>query len=56
MVFINVTNLLKILIKTVQLRELTSFYTLIFQKQRAVNSEGMVRYRPLSYLNKTLWY
>ena len=52
----NVTKFHKILIKTIQLRERTSFQIVSFHKQRAITPEGMVRYGPLSNLTKTLWY
>ena len=42
MVLNNVTKFHKILIKTIQLREGTSFQTMNFHKQRAITLEGMV--------------
>ena len=51
----NVTKFHKILIKTnIQLREWTLFQMVNFQKQRAITPEGMVGYRPISSLRKTL--
>ena len=52
----NVTKFNKILIKTILLREWTSFKTVNFHKQRAITAESMVRYRPLSNLKKTSGY
>ena len=52
----NVTKFHKILIKTIQPRERISFKTVNFHKQRATTAESMVRYGPLSNLNKTSWY
>ena len=52
----NVTKFHKILIKSIQLRERTSFKTVNFHKQRAITAESMVRYGPLSNLKKTSWY
>ena len=54
MVLNNVTKLHKILIKNTQVKEQTSFKTVIFHKQRAITTESMVRYGPLSNLKKTL--
>ena len=56
MVINNVTTFHRILIKTIRLRERTSFKTEIFHKQRAVPAESMVQYGPLSNLKKTSWY
>ena len=56
MVLNNVTKFNKILIKNIQVRERTSFKTVNFHKQRAITTESMVRYGPLSNLKKTLWY
>ena len=55
MVLNNVTKFHKILIKTIQLREWTSFKTVNFHKQRAITAESMVRYGLLSILKKTSW-
>ena len=52
----NRTKFHKILIKTIQLRELTSFQTVIFCKQQVLTPEGMVQYGPLSNLMTTSWY
>ena len=52
----NVTKFHKILIKTIRLREQTSFQMVNFHKQRAITTENMVRYGPLSNLKKTSWY
>ena len=43
MVINNVTKFHKILTKTIQLRERTSFQTVILRKQRAMTPENMVR-------------
>ena len=56
MVLNNVTNFHKILIKTIRLREWTSFQMVNFHKQRAITNENMVRYGPLSNLKKATWY
>ena len=56
MVLNNVTKFHKILIKNIRLRERTSFKTVNFHKQRAITTESLVRYRPLSNLKKRLWY
>ena len=56
MVLNNVTKFHKILIKNMWLRERTSFQMVIFHKQRAITTESMVRYGPLSNLKKTSWY
>ena len=55
MVLNNVTKFHKVLIKTNQLREQNFFQMLNFHKQRAITTESMVRYGPLSNLRKTLW-
>ena len=47
MVLNNVTKFHKNLIKTIGLRERTSFQMMIFHKQRAITTESMVRYGPL---------
>ena len=52
----NVTKFHKSLIKTIRLREQTSFKTANFHKQRAITADGMVRYGQLSNLKKVLWY
>ena len=56
MVLNNVTKFHKILIKTIRLREQTSFKAVIFHKQRAITAESMVRYELLSNLKETSWY
>ena len=56
MVLIIMTKFKKILIKNIRLRERTSFKTVNFHKQRAITTENLVRYGPLSNLKKTLWY
>ena len=56
MVLNNETKFHKILIKNFGLRERTSFKTVNFHKQRAITTESLVRYGPLSNLKKTLWY
>ena len=56
MVLYSVTKFHKILIKTIRLRERTSFQTVNLHKQRAITTEHMVRYRPLSKLKKISWY
>ena len=48
MILNNVTKFHKILIKNIRLRERTSFQMVNFHKQRAITTEGMVRYGPLS--------
>ena len=48
MVLDNVTKFHKILIKTIPLRERTSFKTVNFHKQRDITAESMVQYGPLS--------
>ena len=56
MVLNNVTKFHKILIKNIQVRERTSFKTANIHKQRAITTESLVQYGPLSKLKKTLWY
>ena len=56
MVLNNVTKFHKILIKSIRLRERTLFQMVNFHKQRAITTESMVRYGPLSNLKKTSWY
>ena len=56
MVLDNVTKFHKILIKTILLRERTSFKTVNFHKQRAITAESMVRYGPLMNLKKKSRY
>ena len=56
MVLNNVTKFHKNLIKTIRLIEWTSFKTVNFHQQRAITAECIVRYEPLSNLNKTSWY
>ena len=56
MVLNNVTMFHRIIIKTIQLREQTSFQPTIFHKLRAITPSSMVPYRPLSNLKKTSWY
>ena len=56
MVLNNVTKFHKILINNIQLRERTSFKMVNFYKQRAINTESIVLYVPLSNLKKTSWY
>ena len=56
MVLHNVTKFHKILLKNIRLRERTSFQMVNFHKQRAITTESMVRYGPLSNLKKTSWY
>ena len=53
MVLNNVTEFHKILIKSIGLREGTSFHMVNFHKQGAIATESMVRYGPLSNLKKT---
>ena len=54
MILNNVTKFHKILIKNVGLRERTSFQMVNFHKQRAITSESMVGYGPLSNLKNTM--
>ena len=56
MILNNVTKFHKILIKTIHLKERTSFKTVNFNKQRAITTESMVRNGPLWNLMKTSWY
>ena len=56
MVFNNVTKFHKILIKNIRVGDRTSFKTVNFHKRRAITLESLVRYGPLSNLNKTSWY
>ena len=56
MVLNNVTKFHKILIKNIRLSERTLFQMVNFHKQRAITTESMVRYGPLSNLKKTSWY
>ena len=56
MVLNKVTKFHKILIKSIRLRERTSFQMVNFHKQRAITLESLVQYRSLSNLKKTLWY
>ena len=53
MVLKNVTKFHRIIIKTIRVREQTSFQPMIFL--RAITPESMVPYRPLSNLKKTSW-
>ena len=54
MILNNVTKFHKILIKNIRVRERTSFKTVNFHKQRAITTESIMRYGPLSNLEKTL--
>ena len=56
MVLNNVTKSHKILIKNIRARERKSFKTVNFHKQRAITTESMAGYGPLSNLKKTSWY
>ena len=56
MVLNNVTKFHKILIINIRLRERTSFQMVNFQKQRAITTESLVRYGPLSNVKKTIRY
>ena len=56
MVLNKVTKFHKNLIIGIQLRERTSFQMVNFHKQRAIITESMVQYKPLSNLKKTSWY
>ena len=51
MVLNNVTKFHKILIKSIGLREQTSFQMVNLHKQRAITTESMVEYGPLSNLD-----
>ena len=53
---LNVTKFHRIIIKTIHLREQTSFQPTIFHKLRSIIPLSMVPYRPLSNLKKTSWY
>ena len=53
MILNNVTKFHRIIIKTIHVREQTSFQAMVFHKQRA---KSMVPYRPLSNVKKTSWY
>ena len=46
----NITKFHKILIKNIRVRERTSFKTVNFHKQRAITTESLVRYGPLTNL------
>ena len=52
MVLNNVTKFHKILIINIRLRERTSFQMVNFQKQRAITTESLVRYGPLSNVKR----
>ena len=54
MVLNNVTKFHKILIKSIRLREGTSFKTLNFHKQRAITAESMVRLWTIIKLEKDI--
>ena len=55
MVLNNVIKFHKTLIKkNIRVRELTLFKTVNFHKQMVITTESMVRYGPLSNLEKTL--
>ena len=56
MVLNNMTKFHKILIKNIQVREWTSFKKVNIHKQRAITTESLVRYGPLSTMKKTSWY
>ena len=56
MVLNNVTKFHKILMKSIRLREWTSFQMVKFHKQRAITTESMVQYGPLWNLKKISWY
>ena len=56
MILNNVTKFHKILIKDIQLSERTLFQMVHFHKERAITTENMVGYGPLSNLKKTSWY
>ena len=55
MVLNNVTKCHKILIKNIRVRERTSFEMVNFHQQRAITTESLVGYGPLSNLKKELW-
>ena len=52
MVLIIVTKFHKILTKNIRLRERTLFKMVNFHKQRAITTENLVQYEPLSNLKK----
>ena len=52
MVLNNVTKFHKILIKTIPLRERTSFKTVNFHKQKAIITESLVRYYTIIDFNE----
>ena len=56
MVLNNVAKFHKIPIKNIQVRERTSFKMVNFHQQRAITTESLVQYGPLSDLKKALWY
>ena len=56
MVLNNMIMPYKILIKNIWVRERTSFKTVNYHKQRAITTESLIQYGPLSNLKKTLWY
>ena len=56
MVLNNLTKFHTILIKNIRLRERTLFQMVNFHKQRAITTDGMVQYGPLSNLKKISWY
>ena len=56
MVLNNVIKFHKILKKNIRARERMSLKTVNFHQQRAITSESLVLYGPLSNLKKTLWY
>ena len=56
MILNNVTKFHEILIKSIQLREWNIVSNGEFYKQRAIYTESMVGYGPLSNLKKTSWY
>ena len=56
MVLNNVTKFHEILIKNIRLRERTSFQMVNFHKQRAITTENLDGYGPLSNLMKTSRY
>ena len=53
MILNNVTEFHKILTKSIRHSEGTFFQMVNFHKQRAITTESMVRYGPLSNLKKT---
>ena len=56
MILNNVIKFHKILNNIIRVREWTSFKTVNFHKQRAITTESMVRYGPLSNLKNKSWY